>query len=105
MRPFSGHATPSARHWAREFAVPALLLQHTGKLVAWLRVTRTADDARALLLAGADKVAVNSAAVERPEVVGEIAARFGSELITEDGSLDRPALAPDRAPEPKPGAP
>lgn len=40
---------------------------------------RTADDARALLLAGADKVAVNSAAVARPEVVGEIAARFGSQ--------------------------
>jgi imidazole glycerol-phosphate synthase subunit HisF len=40
---------------------------------------RTAEDARALLLAGADKVAVNSAAVARPEVVGEIAARFGSQ--------------------------
>jgi len=40
---------------------------------------RTADDARALLLAGADKVAVNSAAVSRPEVVREIAARFGSQ--------------------------
>ena len=42
---------------------------------------RTADDARALLLAGADKVAVNSAAVERPEVVREIAERFGSQCI------------------------
>lgn len=40
---------------------------------------RTADDARALLLAGADKVAVNSAAVARPEVVAEIADRFGSQ--------------------------
>ncbi len=40
---------------------------------------RTADDARALLLAGADKVAVNSAAVERPELVADIAARFGSQ--------------------------
>jgi len=40
---------------------------------------RTADDARALLLAGADKVAVNSAAVSRPEVVAEIATRFGSQ--------------------------
>ncbi|MES3099605.1 imidazole glycerol phosphate synthase subunit HisF [Sphingomonas faeni] len=40
---------------------------------------RTADDARALLLAGADKVAVNSAAVERPELVGDIAERFGSQ--------------------------
>jgi cyclase len=40
---------------------------------------RTADDARALLLAGADKVAVNSAAVERPELVADIAKRFGSQ--------------------------
>jgi cyclase len=40
---------------------------------------RSADDARALLLAGADKVAVNSAAVARPEVVAEIATRFGSQ--------------------------
>jgi cyclase len=40
---------------------------------------RSADDARALLLAGADKVAVNSAAVARPELVAEIADRFGSQ--------------------------
>ncbi len=40
---------------------------------------RSADDARALLLAGADKVAVNSAAVSRPEIVAEIAERFGSQ--------------------------
>ena len=40
---------------------------------------RTADDARALLLAGADKVAVKSAAVERPELVADIAERFGSQ--------------------------
>ncbi|MGR6329782.1 imidazole glycerol phosphate synthase subunit HisF [Sphingomonas sp. XXL09] len=40
---------------------------------------RSADDARALLLAGADKVAVNSAAVSRPEVVADIAERFGSQ--------------------------
>jgi imidazole glycerol-phosphate synthase subunit HisF len=42
---------------------------------------RSADDARALLLAGADKVAVNSAAVARPEVVAEIAERFGSQCV------------------------
>ncbi|MCM8729562.1 imidazole glycerol phosphate synthase subunit HisF [Hephaestia sp. GCM10023244] len=40
---------------------------------------RSAEDARALLLAGADKVAVNSAAVARPEVVSDIAGRFGSQ--------------------------
>ncbi|QQN74581.1 imidazole glycerol phosphate synthase subunit HisF [Croceicoccus sp. YJ47] len=42
---------------------------------------RGAEDARALLLAGADKVAVNSAAVSRPQVVSEIAERFGSQCI------------------------
>jgi imidazole glycerol-phosphate synthase subunit HisF len=38
---------------------------------------RSADDARALLEAGADKVSVNTAAVHRPELLGEIAERFG----------------------------
>jgi len=42
---------------------------------------RSVEDARALLLAGADKVAVNSAAVARPELVSEIAARFGSQCV------------------------
>ncbi|MEO1730368.1 MAG: imidazole glycerol phosphate synthase subunit HisF [Pseudomonadota bacterium] len=42
---------------------------------------RSVDDARALLLAGADKVAINSAAVARPELVSEIAARFGSQCV------------------------
>ena len=38
---------------------------------------RSVDDAQALLAAGADKVAVNSAAVARPELLNELAARFG----------------------------
>ena len=42
---------------------------------------RSVEDARALLLAGADKVAVNSAAVSRPELVAEIADRFGSQCV------------------------
>ncbi len=42
---------------------------------------RTVEDARALLLAGADKVAVNSAAVARPEVVSEIAEKLGSQCV------------------------
>lgn len=42
---------------------------------------RDADDARALLMAGADKVAVNSAAVSRPEVISDIAGRFGSQCM------------------------
>ena len=42
---------------------------------------RTVEDARELLLAGADKVAVNSAAVSRPEVVADIAEKMGSQCI------------------------
>lgn len=47
---------------------------------------RSPEDARALLLAGADKVAVNSAAVARPELVADIADRFGSQCVV--GSVD-----------------
>ncbi len=43
---------------------------------------RTAEDVRALLKAGADKVSVNSAAVARPELVGELARQFGEQCIT-----------------------
>jgi imidazole glycerol-phosphate synthase subunit HisF len=39
---------------------------------------RSVDDARALLEAGADKVAVNSAALDRPALVSELAAEVGS---------------------------
>jgi cyclase len=42
---------------------------------------RTLDDARRLLSAGADKVAVNTAAVESPDVVREIAERFGRQAL------------------------
>lgn len=42
---------------------------------------RTVEDARALLLAGADKIAVNSAAVSRPQLVSEIAERMGSQCV------------------------
>ncbi len=55
---------------------------------------RKAEDARALLLAGADKVAVNSAAVARPEVVAEIADKFGSQCIV--ASVDARSTAPGR---------
>ena len=40
---------------------------------------RGVDNAQSLLEAGADKVSLNTAAVERPELVGEIAQRFGSQ--------------------------
>ena len=42
---------------------------------------RTTDDMRRLLLAGADKCAMNSAAVSRPELVNEAANKFGSQCV------------------------
>ena len=42
---------------------------------------RTVDDIRKLLLAGADKVSINTAAVARPDFVREAAEKFGSQCI------------------------
>ncbi len=42
---------------------------------------RSIDDVRTLLRAGADKVSLNTAALERPALVGEAARRFGSQCI------------------------
>lgn len=42
---------------------------------------RSVEDAEALLLAGADKISVNSAALARPGLIGELAARFGSQAV------------------------
>jgi cyclase len=42
---------------------------------------RSADDVDRLLRAGADKIAVNTAAVERPELIAEIADRFGNQVL------------------------
>lgn len=42
---------------------------------------RTAADVRKLLLAGADKVSVNTAAVQRPGLIAELAEQFGSQCI------------------------
>lgn len=42
---------------------------------------RQAEDARDLLLAGCDKIAVNSAAVRRPALIGELASRFGTQCV------------------------
>jgi cyclase len=42
---------------------------------------RSLDDIRVLLLAGADKVAINTEAVRRPEIVREAAQKFGSQCI------------------------
>ena len=55
---------------------------------------RTTEDFRAVLLQGADKVSINSAAIDRPELISQAAERFGSQCVVvaidarqrEDGS-------------------
>ncbi len=53
---------------------------------------RTVEDIRTLLLAGADKVSLNTAAVERPELITEAAMRFGSQCIVLAIDAKRKAL-------------
>jgi cyclase len=55
---------------------------------------RTLEDIRRLLLAGADKVSINTAAVSRPEFVREAAQKFGSQCIV--AAIDAKAIAPER---------
>ncbi len=55
---------------------------------------RTVEDVRALLLAGADKVSFNSAAVADPDVVARAADRFGSQAIVV--AIDAKTVAPGR---------
>lgn len=42
---------------------------------------RSVADARRILRAGADKVSLNTAAVDRPELIGEVAAEFGAQCV------------------------
>src|SRR5438067_5986011 len=42
---------------------------------------RSTDDVNRLLRAGADKVSLNTAAIARPELLGEISNRFGSQVL------------------------
>lgn len=55
---------------------------------------RTVDDVRKLLLAGADKVSINTAAVERPEFVREAAEKFGDQCIVV--AIDAKEVAPGK---------
>jgi cyclase len=56
------------------------------------------DDIRALLRAGADKVSLNTAALERPRLIGEAAERFGSQCIVVAIDARRDPSAPASAP-------
>ena len=57
---------------------------------------RTVEDFRSVLLAGADKVSINSAAIDRPALISEAAEKFGSQCVVvaidakrrEDGGFD-----------------
>jgi cyclase len=42
---------------------------------------RSAEDAESVFLAGADKVSINSSAIARPELIGEIGASFGAQAV------------------------
>lgn len=55
---------------------------------------RTAEDVARLLGAGADKVAVASAAIDRPELIAEIADRFGSQVLVLSLDLKRSQAQP-----------
>lgn len=55
---------------------------------------RTLDDIRNLLLAGADKVSINTEAVKRPEFVKEAAEKFGSQCIVV--AIDAKQTAPGK---------
>ncbi|MGH6989206.1 MAG: imidazole glycerol phosphate synthase subunit HisF [Stellaceae bacterium] len=55
---------------------------------------RTLDDIRRLLLAGADKTSINTAAVARPQFVAEAAEKFGSQCIVV--AIDAKAAGPGR---------
>jgi imidazole glycerol-phosphate synthase subunit HisF len=55
---------------------------------------RSVEDIRRLLLAGADKVSINTAAVLRPDFVREAARKFGSQCIV--AAIDAKASAPGR---------
>ncbi|GAA0551951.1 cyclase [Rhizomicrobium palustre] len=55
---------------------------------------RTLDDIRALLLAGADKVSINTEAVKRPEFVQQAAEKFGSQCIV--AAIDAKETAPGK---------
>ena len=55
---------------------------------------RAVEDIRKLLLAGADKVSINTAAVHRPEFVGEAAEKFGAQCIVV--AIDAKATGPGK---------
>jgi imidazole glycerol-phosphate synthase subunit HisF len=66
-----GTLLESVRRTARELFIPFMV---GGGIRRW-------EDAAAALDAGADKISINSAAVQRPELLTELASRFGSQAV------------------------
>ncbi len=62
---------------------------------------RSVEDAQAVLDAGADKVAVNSSALARPELIGELAAVFGTQCVVI--AIDAKRRTPSDPPASSPG--
>ncbi len=74
----------TASHERRDILLD--VVRHTAE-VCFMPLTvgggvRTLEDIRQLLLAGADKVSINTAAVKNPDFVAEAARKFGSQCIT-----------------------
>ncbi len=55
---------------------------------------RSVDDARHILRSGADKIAINTAAIGRPDLIGEVARRFGSQAMVL--SIEAKQVAPGK---------
>ena len=55
---------------------------------------RSLDDVRTMLRSGADKVAINTAAIARPQLIAEVSGRFGSQCMVL--SVEAKRLAPGR---------
>ena len=93
-------ATPEGR------ATVALMVRRVADAV-FLPLTvggglRTVEDMRAILLAGADKVSLNSAAVKTPELITQGAERFGSQCIVVAIDAKRLENPKSQIPNPKP---
>ena len=58
---------------------------------------RTLDDAAAVFDAGADKISINSAALARPELIGEIGAKFGAQAVIVAIDARRTGREPEKA--------
>ncbi|TSD89012.1 imidazole glycerol phosphate synthase subunit HisF [Mycobacterium sp. KBS0706] len=110
----AGDPVEQARHYDREGADELVYLdiaatnENRGVLFDVVRRTaeqvfmpltvgggvRSVDDVRALLLAGADKVSINSAAVARPELVSEAAVKFGRQCVVV--AIDAKQISPGK---------